>query len=88
MDASIPGKYGFRRKSEQRSAAVARIWSQAMSEGSDVQVLGLNYRLQGRAGVEVWFMVGDEVSTPERSYFQALWVRAQTGSGLEAPVGI
>ncbi|OLQ15350.1 hypothetical protein AK812_SmicGene460 [Symbiodinium microadriaticum] len=28
MDASIPGKYGFRRKSEQRSAAVARIWAQ------------------------------------------------------------
>eukprot|EP00435_Cladocopium_sp_Y103_P008000 s2886_g2.t1 len=28
MNASIPGRYGFRRKSEQRSAALARAWTE------------------------------------------------------------
>ncbi|CAE7222486.1 unnamed protein product [Symbiodinium pilosum] len=28
MNVSIPGKYGFRRKAEQRSSAVAAVWAQ------------------------------------------------------------
>lgn len=30
MNASIPGRYGFRRKSEQRSAALARAWTEVV----------------------------------------------------------
>ena len=42
MNVSIPGKYGFRRKAEQRSSAVAAVWAQARSDPSSKLVVHAN----------------------------------------------